>query len=87
MYFYEIKCKCEYDEWYRYIYITSPFAFRSLKDACGNKVPEKVKLLMDDRYLYPVKIRVLNAMDYFYCKYAKKYFHSGSRLDWEKEIL
>ena len=88
MFFYEIQCRCKYDDWYKYIYISSPSALRSVKEiATNNKIPEKVKLLIDDRYLYPVQVRVMNVFEYLYYKYIKKEFHLGARVDWEKEEL
>ena len=87
LYFYEIKCDCEYDEWYRYLYVTSRFALRSAKEATTNKIPEKARLLIEDRYLHPTQVRVMNAFEYLYCKYLKKRFHFGERLNWEKEKL
>lgn len=84
MYCYEIKCRCGYDDWYKYFYITSPFVLKSLKDTGTNKVPEKLKLVIDDYYLRPVEIKRLNAVEYFYDKYFKKEFHLGSKIEWEK---
>ena len=87
LYFYEIKCSCEYDDYYRYLYVTSNFVIRNLKEVTANKIPEKTKLLIEDRYLHPVQVRVMNVFEYLYCKYIKRYFHCGWRLNWKKEAL
>ena len=87
MYFYEIKCRCDYDDWYKYFYVTSPFGLRSLKDVTTNKIPNKARLVIEDHYLHPIKIRNMNAIEYFYDKYFKKDFHLGNRINWEKENI
>ena len=86
MYFYEIKCCCEHDELYRYFYTTSKYAIRGKKDLKG-KIPNKILTLMDDRYLYPMQIRVMNGFEYLYCKYYKTYYKDGEKIKWEKEDL
>ena len=87
MYFYEIKCRSEYDDWYKYLYIASASVLNSFKDTATDKVPEKVKFLIRNKYLYPVRIRKLNAVEYFYNKYLKKEFHLGNKIIWEKENI
>lgn len=87
MYFYEIKCRCDYDDWYKYFYVTSAFILNSLKDTTTNKVPDKIRLLIEDRYLHPVEIKRINVIEYLYDKYLKKDFHLGNKIDWEKENI
>lgn len=87
MYFYEIKCRCNYDDWYKYFYVTSAFILNSLRDATTDKVPKKLKLLIKNNYLHPVEIKRINVIEYLYDKYLKKDFHLGNRINWEKENI
>lgn len=85
MYFYEIKCACLFDDWYRYLYTTSRFPIRSLKDVTDtNKLSKEIRIVIDDLYLFPVEVKIMNLFKYVYCKYIKKYFHFGMKITWEK---
>lgn len=83
--FYEIKLRCRYDDWYRYLYITTSMSIDCLKDLTTDKVPEKVKMVIKNKNLDPLLITRINANKYRYCKYSKKKFEFGWRVDWEKE--
>ena len=74
--------------YYHYYYFcTWGQAVRSTK--MQRPIPEKIRLLVDDRYETPIRITILSPLQYLYRKYLKKgwTFSWGYRIHWEKEEL
>lgn len=48
-------------------------------------IPDKMRILIEDREEELIEINLLNPITYFYRKYIKVYFTGGERVNWEKE--
>lgn len=86
--FYELKCMDKFG-FYTYYYFYSPRAPRNSKAALKRGyAPDSMRIIVDDREEFPVKIRfVYNIFEYIYKKYFKKAgtFFGGYRVNWEEE--
>lgn len=85
--FYELKCSEKYTDFYAYYYFYSPRAIRNAKSALEyGYAPTGVRIIVEDCYHKPEKVRILNPFEYIYLKYFKNTGLDFRRIDWEKEI-
>ena len=89
MYFYEmiiIEPICGWNE-YCYFFTDKHFPVRSKKNC--KPIPDKLRILIEDRECWISEIKVINVFQYFYRKYFKKKasFLFGYRYNWEREKI
>lgn len=84
---FEIKCLDYTGEWFEYYYCHCSCFLRGVKMAKTNAIPDKCRLVMDDRYAEPCAVRYLPPLKYLWYKYFKRRFHFGRRINWEKEKI
>lgn len=84
---YEIKCTDYTGMWFEYYYCHATGRLNEYKRVLTNAVPDKVRLVIDDRYSDVTTISRLNPISFLYRKYIKRRFHWGRRINWEKEKI
>ena len=86
--YYELTCIDKLG-FFTYYYFYSPRTIRNPKLALNSGyAPDALRLLVDDRYESPVRVRFMyNIFEYIYLKYFKKAgtFSLGYRVNWKKE--
>lgn len=86
--FFEIKCNAWTSGRFEYYYcIADARRLRSARAAKTNAIPDKCRLVMDDRYAEPCAVTPLGLPQYIWRKYFKRRFHWGKRINWEKEKI
>ena len=81
MYFYKITTLDAFGFYLNY-FVTTNSPIR--KAANLNPIPEKVRLLIDDRYETVRDVKYLAPLTYFYKKFIQR---NPSRVNWEKEKI
>lgn len=73
---------------YHYYYFTTWQTVRNSKKL-AKPIPDKMRILIDDRYETLIDTRLIDPLKWIYRKYFKKRasFHLGQRIDWEKEEI
>lgn len=86
---YEIKALDWTGQWYEYYYCLCRSTLDSVQMAKTNAIPDKCRLVMDDRDAMPVEVNRISLIKYIYRKYFKKghKFHFGYKVNWEKEKI
>lgn len=86
LYLTEIKCFDYSGEWTGYFYVYARRPIRNLKDIMTNKMPNGLRLVLEDQYWTPYAYcGTLNPFTFIFRKYFKKRFSYGWRINWEKE--
>lgn len=81
MYFYKVTTLNAFGFTLNY-FITTNSPIR--KAASINPIPEKVRLIIDDRYETIRNVKILTPLNYFYEKFIQR---NPSRVNWEKEEI
>lgn len=85
--FYELRCSERYSNFWAYYYFYSPRTIRNAKDAIKHGyAPDGVRIIVEDCYHKPNKVRIVNPFEYIYLKYFKQRGLDFRRIDWEKEL-